>query len=208
MRLPGRTALHLSGMNSSLSSLLSSSDHLGRFKSDLLEGPATGGDREREGEGLGKVGEVMSNSGRGWVGTRGVGGTSSSIVFRSSACGRGLKISEGETVRQTGDNDKVGEDGLSSSSDPGRPQGELAESGESGGVLTASDISLRGDCGACGSSSSESYGRLMNSTSIYTTVNVCFERKLDDHTLFTSSSRKSSLRGTSLREFVKTNGDG
>jgi hypothetical protein len=79
VRFPERATLGVSRVNSSLSSPLTSSDHLGRFRRDLLDGPAMGGDGEREGRGSGEEGEVVSehassNSGRGWVETMGEGG--------------------------------------------------------------------------------------------------------------------------------------
>jgi hypothetical protein len=68
--------------------------------------------------------------------------------------------------------------------------------GDSGGVVTASDISLRGLCGNW-SSSSSSHGRLMNSASSYLIISVWSGCKLHTHTLLTSSSR----------EFANINGD-
>ena len=103
-RLLGRPAFCLSGTNSSLSSSLSFSDHLNRFRADLLDGPAAEEDGEGEGGGLGKEGEVggvMSNIGRGLTETTGAGGVSGSMAVSmgTSTSGRGLKISEGEIVR-------------------------------------------------------------------------------------------------------------
>ena len=109
-RLLGRPAFCLSGTNSSLSSSLSFSDHLDRFRADLLDGPAAEEDGEQKGGGLGKEGEegeegeeggVMSNIGRGLAETTGAGGVSGSMAVSmgTSTSGRGLKISEGEIVR-------------------------------------------------------------------------------------------------------------
>ena len=69
--------------------------------------------------------------------------------------------------------------------------------GDSGGVLAASETLLKGERGT-GSSSSSSYGRLMNSAWIYTAISVCTEREGCKHTFFISSSR----------EFPNKNGDG
>lgn len=115
-----------------------------------------GGDWGGEGEGERVALEhALSNFGRDWVGTTGVGGAKSSSMAasptESSACGSGLKISQGEIVwRPLSDSGKANKNGLSG--EAGRWNGEPIESGdedvvhgESGGVVTVSETLVRGE---------------------------------------------------------------
>jgi hypothetical protein len=175
-----------------------------------LDGPAMGGDGGGDGEGLGEGGRGVSRqtSGNDCVGTTGVDGAWISSIkvspIKVSSCGSGLNISYGEIVeRLLSDGGKLYRNGFPG--DVGNRKGETKESGdrkgehgESGGVVTASDICVRGVGGRWGSSSSSSHGRLMYAASNCVIISARRERELYEYTFLTSSSSK---------EFVNTRGD-